>query len=59
MFCFLFSYEKTITRKLVIAIWPWKTAADDDRNIVRAVKKNPKIAVTDINNNLQKAGVKV
>ncbi len=33
-----------------------KTAAVDDRNIVRAVEKNPK-TVSDITNNLQRAGV--
>ena len=38
---------------------PRKTAAVDDRNIVRAVKKDPKTTVSDISNNLQRAGVKV
>ncbi len=38
---------------------PRKTSAVDDRNIVRAVKKNPKTTVSDITNNLQRAGVKV
>jgi len=38
---------------------PRKTSAVDDRNIVRAVKKDPKTTVSDISNNLQRAGVKV
>ena len=38
---------------------PRKTTAVDDRNIVRAVKKNPKTSVSDITNNLHRAGVKV
>ncbi len=37
----------------------WKTSAVDDRNIVTAVKKYPKPTVSDISNNLQRAGVKV
>ncbi len=36
-----------------------KTSAVDDRNIVTAVKKDPKTTVSDISNNLQRAGVKV
>ena len=36
-----------------------KTSAIVDRNIVRAVKKTPITTVSDITNNLQKAGVKV
>ncbi len=36
-----------------------KTSAIDDRNIVTAVKKDPKTTVSDISNNLQRAGVKV
>lgn len=38
---------------------PRKTTAADDRNIVRAVKKDPKTTVGEISNNLQRAGVKV
>ena len=38
---------------------PRKTTAVDDRNIVRAVKKNPKTSVSDITNNLHRTGVKV
>lgn len=38
---------------------PRVTTAIDDRNIVRAVKKNPKTTVTDITANLHRAGVKV
>lgn len=38
---------------------PRKTTAVDDRNIVRAVKKNPQITVSNITNNLHLAGVKV
>lgn len=38
---------------------PRKTAAIDDRNIVRAVKKDPKTTVSDNSNNLQRARVKV
>lgn len=38
---------------------PRVTTAVDDRNIVRAVKKNPKTTVTDITANLHRAGVKV
>ncbi len=36
-----------------------KTSAVDDRNIVTAVKKDPKTTVSDMSNNLQRAGVKV
>ncbi len=36
-----------------------KTSEVDDRNIVTAVKKDPKTTVSDISNNLQRAGVKV
>ena len=39
--------------------WPRKTTAVDDRNIVRAVKKNPKTTVSNITNNPRSAGVKV
>ena len=35
-----------------------KTTAVDDRNIVRAVKKNPKTSVRIVTNNLHRAGVK-
>ncbi len=35
------------------------TSAVDDRNIVTAVKKDPKTTVSDISINLQRAGVKV
>ncbi|KAF0047695.1 hypothetical protein F2P81_001328 [Scophthalmus maximus] len=38
---------------------PRKTTAVDDRNIVRAVKKDSKTAVGDISNNLQRAGLKL
>ncbi len=38
---------------------PRKTSAVDDRNIVTAVKKDPKTTVSDISNNLQRARVKV
>ena len=38
---------------------PMKTTAIYDRNIVRAVKKNPKTSVSDITTNLHRAGVKV
>lgn len=38
---------------------PRKTTAVDDRNIVRAVRKKPKTTVSDILNNLHRAGVKV
>ena len=38
---------------------PRKTSTVDDRNIVRAVKKDPKTTVSNISNNLQRAGVKV
>ncbi|MCJ8740406.1 hypothetical protein PDJAM_G00058690 [Pangasius djambal] len=38
---------------------PRKTTAVDDRNIVRAVKKNPQTTVSDITNNLHRAGVQV
>ena len=38
---------------------PRKTTAVDDRNIVRAVKKDPKTTVVGISNKLQRAGVKV
>ena len=38
---------------------PRKTTAVDDRNIVRAVKKDPKTTVVDISNHLQRRGVKV
>ena len=38
---------------------PRITAATDDRNIVRAVKKDPKTTVSDNSNNLQRARVKV
>ncbi len=38
---------------------PRKTTAVDDRNIVRAVRKDPKTTVSEISNNLQRAGVKV
>uniref|UniRef100_A0A673FSC5 Transposase IS30-like HTH domain-containing protein n=1 Tax=Sinocyclocheilus rhinocerous TaxID=307959 RepID=A0A673FSC5_9TELE len=35
---------------------PRKTSAVDDRNIVTAVKKDPKTTVSDISKNLQRAG---
>lgn len=38
---------------------PRNTAAVDNRNIVRAVKKDPTTNVSDICNNPQRAGVKV
>lgn len=38
---------------------PRKTTAGDDRNIVRAVKENPKTTFSDITTNLQWAGVGV
>lgn len=38
---------------------PRKTTAVDDRNIVRAFRKDPKTTVSEISNNLQRAGVKV
>lgn len=38
---------------------PRKTSAVDDRNIVRAVKKNPQTTVSSITNNLMRAGVNV
>uniref|UniRef100_A0A0E9XQ99 Transposase Tc1-like domain-containing protein n=1 Tax=Anguilla anguilla TaxID=7936 RepID=A0A0E9XQ99_ANGAN len=38
---------------------PRKTTAVDDRNIVKAVKKNLKTSVSDITNNLHRTGVKV
>ena len=38
---------------------PRKTSAVDNRNIVRAVKEDPKTTVSNISNNLQRAGVKV
>ncbi len=48
----------------VLSNTPWtgrsrKTSAVDDRNIVTAVKKDPKTTVSDISNNLQRAGVRV
>ena len=39
--------------------WPRKTTEVDDRKIVRAVKKTPKISVIAITNDLYSAGVKV
>lgn len=36
---------------------PWKTAAADDRQILQAVKKNPKTNVSDVSTSLEKAGV--
>lgn len=36
---------------------PWKTAAADDRQILQAVKKNPKTNVSDASTSLEKAGV--
>ncbi len=47
----------------VLSNTPWtgrsrKTSAVDNRNIVTAVKKDPKTTVSDISNNLQRAGVK-
>lgn len=36
--------------------WPKKIAAVDERNFVRTVKKNPKITVSDITNDLHRTG---
>lgn len=38
---------------------PRKTTAVDNRNIVKAVKKNPKTLLSDITNNIHNAGLKV
>lgn len=50
------SHTKRNTNILFIAL---HQDAFDDRNIVRAVMKNPKTIVSDITNNFHRAGVKV